>query len=160
VNGATRVRGYDLADGKVLWECGGQTINAIPTPIVADGLAICMSGYKGSADFAIPLDSTGDITGKPAWHHHRGTPYCPSALLMNGKLYFTALHNAILTVLDAKSGKVLLEKERLPGLTNVYASPVGVKDRIYVVGREGKGLVFKVGDKLEVLARTQLDEGI
>src|SRR5262249_37670636 len=80
VNGTTRVRGYDLADGKVLWECGGQTVNAIPTPIVTDGLAICMSGYKGSAVFAIPLDSTGDITGKAAWRHDRGTPYVPSAL--------------------------------------------------------------------------------
>jgi outer membrane protein assembly factor BamB len=160
VNGATRVRGYDLATGKVIWECGGQTINAIPTPIVTNGMAICMSGYKGSAVFAIPLDSTGDITGKAAWHYDRNTPYVPSPMLMNGRLYFTQLNTAILTCLDATTGKPVLEKERLPGLTNIYGSPVGCKDRIYLVGRDGKGLVFKVTDKLEVLARTQVDEGV
>ena len=29
VNGTTRSRSYDIATGDVLWECGGQTTNAI-----------------------------------------------------------------------------------------------------------------------------------
>ena len=35
VNGTNRIRGYDLATGKVLWECGGMTVNAIPSPVSA-----------------------------------------------------------------------------------------------------------------------------
>jgi hypothetical protein len=39
-----------------------------------------MSGYRGSAAYAIPLDSTGDITGtdKIAWKLDRDTPYIAS----------------------------------------------------------------------------------
>src|SRR4029079_1832921 len=87
VNGKKRARSYDLATGDELWECGGQSF-PIPTPIVFDGLAFVMSGYPGSACYAVPLSSTGDLTGTKqiAWNYNRGTPYCPSALLMNGRL--------------------------------------------------------------------------
>jgi outer membrane protein assembly factor BamB len=159
-NGKTRSRSYDLATGKVLWECGGQTINCIPCPVVFGDLAICMSGYKGNICNAISLDATGDVTGKPVWAYDKGTPYVPSPLLLDGKLYFTYLNNALLTCLDARTGKVLIERERLPGLTNLYASPAAAAGRIYFVGRDGMGLVVKHGDKLEVLARNKLDEGI
>lgn len=69
VNATNRVRSYDLATGDELWACGGQKFG-IPTPIVFDGLAICMSGYPGSACYAIPLDSRGDLTksDKIAWN--------------------------------------------------------------------------------------------
>jgi outer membrane protein assembly factor BamB len=40
VNATKRTRGYDLATGKVLWQCGGQTVNVIPSPIRFDDLAI------------------------------------------------------------------------------------------------------------------------
>src|SRR5262249_28725458 len=40
-----RVRSYDLATGEVLWECGGQTVNVIPSPVCGDGFVVCMSGY-------------------------------------------------------------------------------------------------------------------
>ena len=33
VNGTGKARAYDVANGDVLWECGGQTINAIPSPV-------------------------------------------------------------------------------------------------------------------------------
>lgn len=157
-NGKTRSRGYDLATGKVLWECGGQTINCIPCPVVFGDLAICMSGYKGNLCAAIPLDSMGEV--KPAWSYDKGTPYVPSPLLLDGKLYFTYLNNAILTCLDARTGKVLIDRERLPGLTNLYASPVSAHGRIYFTGRDGNCLVVKHGEKVDVLGRNKLDEGI
>src|SRR5690606_11759043 len=48
VNGTKRVRSYDLDTGEVLWECGGQTVNAIPSPVATDEMAIVMSGYQGA----------------------------------------------------------------------------------------------------------------
>jgi outer membrane protein assembly factor BamB len=160
VNGAKRSRSYDLANGNVLWECGGQTINAIPCPLVFENLAILMSGYKGSLAVAVPLDATGDVTAKSAWKHEHGTPYVPSPVLSNGRLYFTFTNTNQLTCLDAKTGKVLIDRERLQGLTTLYASPTAAKDRIYFVDRDGNGLVIKHGDKIEVLAKNRLDEGI
>ena len=60
VNGTTAVRSYDLASGEVLWYCGGQTVNAIPTAVTDGERVICASGYRGQACLALPLDRRGD----------------------------------------------------------------------------------------------------
>jgi outer membrane protein assembly factor BamB len=162
VNGTNRVRSYDLATGQLLWQCGGQTVNAIPSAVARDGRVICMSGYRGSAAYAIPLDATGDLTGtdKVAWHYSKGTPYVPSPLLAGDRLYFTQANDALLTCLDARTGKPLIDRARLPGLTSLYASPVGAAGRVYLTGRNGTTLVLKQADKLEILATNRLGDPI
>jgi outer membrane protein assembly factor BamB len=162
VNGRNRVRSYDLATGRVLWECGGQTVNAIPSPVSRGGIVYCMSGYRGSAAYALPLDAAGDITGtqKIAWHTAKGTPYVPSPLLAGDRLYFTQGNSATLTALDIETGKTVLDRQRLPGLGTLYASPVLAGNRIYIADREGTTLVIQKADKLVVLARNKLDEPI
>jgi outer membrane protein assembly factor BamB len=162
VNSNSKARGYDFETGKVLWECGGQTRAIIPCPVVHEGLAYLMSGYPGSALLAVPLDADGDITDsdKIAWAHNQDTPYCPSALLYDGKLYFNKSNNAILTCLDARTGKPIIEKQRLPDLSNIYASPVGAAGRIYFTGRDGTTLVLAHGPEVKVLATNKLDESI
>jgi outer membrane protein assembly factor BamB len=131
LNATRRVTSYDLDSGKVLWECGGQTAVPIPSPVVLDDMVICMTGYRRSAAYAIPLDSTGDITGtdRIRWHHSRNTPYVPSPLLYGQRLYFTKVNQAILSCL-----------------------------RIYFVGRDGTTVVIKNQPKLEVLAVNRLDD--
>jgi len=162
VNGTKRARGYDFATGKLLWQCGGQTINAIPSPVADAEAVYCMSGYTGSATFAIPLGASGDLTdtGKSLWHYGKATPYVPSPLLADDRLYFTQSNNAILTCLDAKTGKVLLDRARLPGLTSLYASPVGAADRMYIADRDGTTLVLKRAPQVEILATNRLDDPI
>jgi outer membrane protein assembly factor BamB len=162
VNATNRVRSYDLVDGKLIWECGGQTNNAIPSPVRFEDLAICVSGYRGSAALAIPLGSKDDLTdgGKVAWRYGRGTPYVPSPLLYQGRLYFTQMNDPLLTVLDARSGKPLTDRQRLKALNSLYASPVGAAGRVYFVGRNGTAVVLKAGDKPEVLAVNKLDDPI
>jgi outer membrane protein assembly factor BamB len=162
INGTKRARSYDLATGELLWQCGGQTVNAIPSPVAFDELAICVSGYRGAAARAIPLDATGDVTDSPriAWRHDKGTPYVPSPLLAGDRLYFTQANNALLTCLDAKTGKVLIDRERLPDLGDLYASPVAAAGRIYLTDRDGTTLVLRQGDKLEVLATNRLSDPI
>src|SRR5205085_1433276 len=158
VNGTNRVRAYDLKTGKGLWECGGMTVNPIPSPVAAGGVAYCVSGYRGAAACAVALDATGDVTGtdKVLWRYGRGTPYVPSPLLLGDRLYFTQANNALLTSLDIKTGKPILDRERLPGLGDLYASPVAAAGRIYIVDRDGTTLVLKQGDQLEVLATNRL----
>jgi outer membrane protein assembly factor BamB len=160
VNATNRVRSYDLATGKVLWECGGQTVNVIPSPVSADGMVYCLSGYRGGAGLAIPLDSQGDVTGKSVWRIERGTPYVPSPVLSAGRLWFTQGNLGLLTCMEAATGKPIIDRERLPGLASLYASPVAAAGRIYFVGRDGTALVLKQADKLEVLATSRLDDAI
>ena len=49
VNGVTRICSHDLATGAVLWEHKGKGMNPIPSPVAADGITYCMTGYSGSA---------------------------------------------------------------------------------------------------------------
>ena len=54
---------------------------------------------------------------------------------------------------------LLVDAERINDLMGgVYASPVSADGRIYLVGRDGKTVVIKQADKLEILATNQLDD--
>lgn len=154
-----RVRSYNLETGDVIWECGGQVTNVTPCPVVKDDIVYCMSGYRGAALFAIPLDSIGDITGtdKIKWKLDQGTPYVPSPILYDDYLYFNQSNNGILTCVDANTGKVLIERTRIP-LRGVYASPVGAQDRIYFLGRDGECLVMEKAPQLKTIAVNKLDD--
>ena len=99
-NGKNRVRSYDLNDGTLLWQCGGQASNVTPSPVATSDTVYCMSGYRGSALYALPLDASGDITDSDSikWTKDRAMPYVPSPLLYGDLLYYTQSNNAILPV--------------------------------------------------------------
>ena len=121
---------------------------------------ICMSGYKGHSVMSVPLSSKGDITesGVVAWKQTRGTPYVPSPVLYDGLLFFNHSTRSIWTCLDANSGDTLMDRTRLPGIANIYSSPVAAADRIYVTGRNGQTLVLGKSKELKVIASNKLDE--
>jgi outer membrane protein assembly factor BamB len=161
ITAATRkIRSYDLATGKVIWECGGLTRNVIPTPVADDERVYCMSGFMGNALLAIKLDATGDLSGSDsiAWTYKKSTPYVPSPLLYNGRLYFLSGNNGVLSCLEAKTGKVLIDAERLENVQGSYVSPIGAGDRIYIAGRNGSTVVLKQTDKIELLATNRLED--
>ncbi len=161
VTSATRkIRSYDLASGKQLWECGGMTSNVIPSPVAAGGVVYAASGFRGNALLAIRLGRTGDLTGTDAvaWKKSEATPYVPSPLLYGEMLYCYSGNNATLSCRDIKSGEALIDRQRIEGLQGVYASPVGAAGRVYLVGRNGVSQVIKHSEKFEALATNKLDE--
>lgn len=158
VHGTNRVRSYDLKTMKVLWECGGQTINAIPAPVADQDTVYVLSGYRGSYGVAIPLSARGDVTAKPMWKISKGTPYVPSPLLVDGKLYFTQDRDNLLTCLDARTGKPYFERQRLDQVSSFYSSPTGAAGRIYLADQQGTTLVLKQSTAIEVLAVNKLDD--
>lgn len=163
VTSATRkIRSYDLATGKLLWECAGLTPNVIPTPVAGNGLVYAISGFRGNALLAIRLGRAGDLTGTDAiaWSYNRSTPYVPSPLLCGDRLYFFAGNTGILTCFNAKTGGLLIDAGRIEALQGVYASPVGAGGRVYLTGRNGATVVIKQSDKIEVLATNRLDDRI
>jgi outer membrane protein assembly factor BamB len=158
----SRVRSYDAASGDLLWETAGMTQNAIPTPVHADGLVFLTSGFRGNALLAVKLaEARGDLAASRAvaWTLDRDTPYVPSPLLYGEELYFLKGNDGLLSCLDAKTGERLYGPERLEGVPNVYASPLGADGRVYVVGREGKTAVLQRGRAFKVLATNSLDDG-
>jgi outer membrane protein assembly factor BamB len=161
VNGTNRVRAYDLATGEPLWDCAGQTANAIPTPAAADGVVYVTSGFRGSALQAIQLGHRGEITSDNGllWSRKKNTPYVPSPLLYEGLLYLFSGNNATLSIIEARTGEAPVDAERLEGIFGVYASPAGAAGRVYVAGRDGNVWVLKAGPQIEVLAKTKFNEG-
>lgn len=161
-SGANRIRSYDFRTGQLLWECGGLGSNPIATPVVIDGVAISMTGHRDPAGIAVPLDARGDVSGsdKIAWQVKETTPYIASPVLYDDLLYFTKSRNAILSIVEAKTGKVVVNQKRLPDQDTLYASPVGAAGRVYFPSREGMTVVIKHGREFEVLAQNQLDETI
>lgn len=155
-----RVRSYDLATGKLLWDGPGLTPNTIPTPVSDGDIVYLTAGFRGNALLAVKLAAAkGDVTGTPAilWRYDQDTPYVPSPLLYAGGLYFLKSNSAILTRLDAKSGEKHFSG-RLEGLENVYASPVAASGRVYVLDRAGATAVLDAGKDLKVLAVNKLDD--
>jgi outer membrane protein assembly factor BamB len=163
VSGTSRIRGYDLATGRVLWECGGLSANVVASPVAGGGMVFAGSSYDKRALLAIRLDgANGDITGsnRIAWNRFRGTPYVPSPLLVDDGLYFVTHYQGILTRVDAASGEDRPGAVRLEGIGDIYASPVAAAGRIYVTDLDGATAVLSSGLIPRQLALNRLPEPI
>ena len=154
------IRSYDLDSGDIIWQCSGLTGNVTPSPVVDGDVVYCMSGYEGYSLLALPLNARGDISNsdKTVWSKDKGTPYVPSPVIYDGMLYFTQSNQAILTTVDSRTGETLLKRSRIPGVSNIYSSPVGANGLVYFTGRNGATVVLKRSNKLEVLVTNKLDD--
>lgn len=159
----SKIRSYNLEDGKLIWESTGMTRNAIPTPVFANGVVYCTSGYTGNSMMAIKLDgASGDISTSASilWKYAKNTPYVPSPILANGRIYCFSSNNPVLTSFDAQTGKVFIDGVRISGPNNVYASPVAADGKLFIVGRNGTSVVLKQSDTLEILSTNVLSDKI
>ena len=154
----TKVRSYDLATGEMLWECGEQSLGAIPMPAVGHGLVFAASGFRKDTLHAIALGKTGNLTDSEhvVWTLNRGTPYVPCPMLWGDELYLLE-DQSFFSCLRAVDGERHYLKHRLPGILNFTASPVGAANRIYLLSEEGRMVVLQRGKEINVLAINKLD---
>ena len=142
-------------------QCGGMSRNVIATPVAADGKVFCGCSYDQRAMIGINLEgATGDITTTDhvLWSTNQRTPYVPSPLLYDGRLYFLAHYQGLLSCLNAATGERAAGPVRLNDIDDVYASLVGAAGRVYITDRTGLTVVVKHGRTLDELARNQLDD--
>lgn len=161
VPGTNRMRAYDLKTGDVIWECAGLSANICASPVAADGIVYAGSSYVKRGFLAVNLaGAAGDITGTEnvAWTRARGTPYVPSPLLYKGSLYFFNHYQNVLTRLEAKTGKDDPGAMRLPGVGNIYASPIAAQGRIYIADLDGSTLVMSADPEPGLLALNRLGD--
>ncbi len=93
------------------------------------------------------------------WKSTVGISEMPSPLYYRGRVYFVK-DGGMLTSYDAKSGKVVLDRERLGTASQFVASPVAAGGNIYAASVPGKVAVVRAADRLEVLSLNDLGEGI
>ncbi len=162
ISGTERVRCYDVATGDVIWECGGLSANVVATPVVRDGYAWIGSSYGIRYLMTINLKgASGDITDTDhiVWTRKQRTPYVPSPLLYKDTLYYFSHYQPIISRVIAKTGEDLPGPLRINGLRDLYASPVGAANRIYLTDLSGTTVVINhTQDLPEILGTNHLDD--
>jgi len=162
MNGQNAARGYDLATGKELWRCAGQTQRPCASAVAADGVAWVASGFRGAYLGAFDLAGNGNIqdTKNVLWTRAKDTPDVASPLLSGGRLWFYKEKSGLLTCVDAGTGKPLFETARVEGVNNTYASPISAGGHVYLTDRRGTIAVLDDAPQLKVLATNDLGEGV
>ncbi|MEE2640960.1 MAG: hypothetical protein VX768_10065, partial [Planctomycetota bacterium] len=76
------------------------------------------------------------------------------------RLYFTKSNGNILTCVNAASGKVIFDRQRISGIRSIYSSPTAADGKIYFTGRGGTTVVIEAGEKYRELATNSLEDRI
>ena len=168
--GARRVRSYDPATGRLLWELGGTTggmATANATPVAGGGLLYASSGASFGTNplFAVRPGASGDLTVKQgetpntgvAWSRTRGGPVMASPLLYGGHVYILDQSGGLLSCYDAQTGKPVY-RERLPGAHGFTASPWAYAGKVFCLDGDGQTFVVRAGPKFKVLGKNSVGE--
>jgi outer membrane protein assembly factor BamB len=166
MNGQNFARSYDLETGEEIWRCSGQTVRPIGTPVADRGLVFVGSGFQRSYMGAFRLDGKGDIKGTEhvVWEfdsNERMMTDMASPLLSSGRIYFHKAKDAMLSCVDAATGKPHYMAQRIKGLNGqAYASPVAAGGNIYLTSIDGTTAVIRDSPELSVVATNSLGEFI
>ena len=153
-NASGRIRSYDL-DGRLLWELGGASSIAIPTPVSRFGMVYVSSGYVQDENRPVFAIAPG---GKVVWSLPQGGPYNTSPLVY-GDHYYTLFDRGFLTCHDARTGKEVYGKVRMDPASGAFtASPWGYNGRIFALSEDGITFVIQAGPEYRLLGRNALDE--
>jgi outer membrane protein assembly factor BamB len=166
ISGINWATSYDLS-GKELWRIKGKSILAIPTPFAHDGLVYVTSGHVVWGEhriYAVRPGASGDISpveDKPldahiAWYQKIG-PYHPTPLIVGDRVYML-LDRGFLMCFDAKTGKLVFDKQRLPKGNAFTSSPWSYDDKLFCVNEDGVTYVVEAGPKFKLLYTNSLAE--
>jgi outer membrane protein assembly factor BamB len=182
VLGGQKVRSYDPATGKLLWELSaGGRCTATP---VGDAERLYVGseagfggfgggpggggggfgGGGGGALFAVRAGASGDLTLKEgdtsnagvAWSLPRGGVEKASPLVYQGRLYVLR-QNGILACYDAATGEEVY-RQRIPGAGAFWASPLAGDGKLFCLDERGTTHVIQAGPKFKVLGKNGIDE--
>jgi len=160
ISGGDYATGHDPDTGKELWRLGGfnptgnQANRTIASSLVVGGHVFTTS-TRGRPFIGFRPGGSGDITGKSElWTNNLGSDV-PTPTT-DGKLIYVLGDNGVVNCLEAETGKVVYQGQRLePGAYS--ASPLLADGRIYATNEEGTTTVYKAGASFEILGVSKLD---
>jgi outer membrane protein assembly factor BamB len=151
-----KVRGFDPADGKKLWECEAVPDYICPSVVTHGDVAYVTSSRKAGC-LAVRGGGSGDVTSTHKLWQIPKTPNVPSPLYDDGHLYWVSA-SGIATCVKADDGKIVYE-ERISGLGRVYGSLLLADGKLYCASREkGIGVVLAAGPEFKELARNDIGD--
>jgi len=164
-----RVRSYDPATGKLLWELGGMSVICSPTPVSDGELLYVSSGYVLDSKqpiFAIRPGASGDISLQGdattndyiVWSRKLGGPYITSPLLYEGRLY-VLYDRGFFGCFDARSGEPVYDRMRIaPGAGAFTASPWAYDGKVFCLSEDGETFVFDDSPEYKLVGKNPLEE--
>ncbi|MGD9720535.1 MAG: PQQ-binding-like beta-propeller repeat protein [Pirellulales bacterium] len=165
--GGGKMRSYDPATGKVLWELAGVTGRCSATPVgTADLLYLGVGGGRRGAGplVAIRAGAEGELSSegdKPsegiAWVAPRGGPPLASPLVYQGNVYVLEQRGGIVGCYDAATGQEHYRK-RIEGAKGFTSSPWASDGKIYCLDEDGQTFVLEAGPELKVVGTNKLND--
>ena len=154
------ISSLDPRTGALNWEAPVYDKRMVASPVVAGDVVIgsCgQGGGNGNYLSAVRLGGRGDVSKTHvAYTLRRATPYVPTPLFVDGRLYLFS-DAGFASAVEPSTGKVIWS-ERLER-TEFFGSPVLIDGKIYCPTVGGDMVVLATGDKFELLARNPLGEG-
>lgn len=93
------------------------------------------------------------------WETTRGLAEMPSPLYYRGRLHMLR-DGGMWTVIEPKTGRRLMDRERLGTVGQAVASPIAANGYIYTVNESGAFTVLRAGDSLDIVAVNKLGERV
>ena len=145
--------------GKLNWYAASPMTGNVSPSVVVDGDTIYgFGGFRAAGSFAVRAGGKDDVTDANVVWTGRSSSYVATPLLHDGRFYWID-DRGIAYCVDAKNGE-LVYRERvndLDGGRPVYASPVLIGGKIYVVTRRSGTLIIEPGETFNVVAQNRFD---
>ena len=142
---ATRVCGFDVASGKVIWYCEGLAGQrgdlAYSSPMIDGDLCVMIGGFKGPG-FGFKLGGSGDITGDRLWRKSGNPQNIGTGVLIDGHVYRVGAGPNTIDCLDAKTGEMAWQHRA--GTKAFWSSIAYNGQHAYATNQAGKTYVFKL----------------
>lgn len=142
------------ASGRELWRCAGLGNLVYTSPLVAENVAVSMSGYMGPP-MGIRTGGSGDVTDSHRlWRFDRAPQRIGSGIIRGGHVYIVN-DNGVAECLELDTGRRVW-RQRLG--TRSWSSLVVAGDKLYSADEGGNFFVLRVSTEPEIIARNELGE--
>lgn len=149
VTGADWICSYDPENGDEIWRLYyGQGYSVTGMPVLVDGLVVCVTGYDVHQVVAFDPNGKNQLNSDSAikWRS-RGGPSMASIIAKDGTLFY-ANERGVLSAVNATDGN-LIHRTRIIG--NLSSSPLQANGNLYIGNRDGKMVVVRCDETLEIL---------
>lgn len=149
-----RIKAFDPATGKPLWDCKGVQDYVCPSIVSKDGVVFVIGGRSSQA-FAVKAGGSGDVSGSNLVWEKKVGANVSSPVAYGDYLFWASDKNGKAYCLQLKDGKEMY-CEKFP--SQPYASNLIADDKQYIVTRRGGTIVLDAKPEYKVLAQNKLTD--
>ena len=143
------VQAFDLGTGARLWSVPSPGEGVVPSPVMAGGLVVTVSGFGAPTVRAVRPGPTPGV----AWEQTKGVPMQASLAASDG-FVFLASDAGIVSALDQATGAQVWQ-QRLDAAFS--ASPVVADGKLYLLSESCETFVVAPGGAYALLSRNPLE---